>query len=54
MTVLTLMSALSGHVTYSDIIRYKMNKDDGNENIFFKPEMFANRVLNHMLENGLL
>ena len=54
MTVLTLMSALSGHVTYSDIIRYKMNKDDGNENIFFKPEMFAHRVLNHMLENGLL
>jgi len=54
MNVLTLMSALSGHVTYSDIIRYKMNKDDGNENIFFKPEMFAHRVLNHMLENGLL
>ena len=51
-SVLTLMSSLSGHVTYSDLIRNKMNKDDGNENIFFEPKSFAKSVLNHMLQNN--
>jgi hypothetical protein len=51
-SVLTLMSALSGHVTYSDLIKSKMNKDDdGNELISFEPTFFVKSVLNHMLQN---
>jgi len=52
-SVLTLMSALSGHVTYSDLIRSKINKDDyGNELISFEPKFFVKSVLNHMLKNN--
>ena len=51
-SVVTLMSALSGHVTYSDLIRSKMNKIDGNENIFFEPKFFIKSVLNHMIQNN--
>ena len=51
-SVVTLMSSLSGHVTYSDIISYKMNEDDGNQNIFFESKTFAKSVLNHMLQNN--
>ena len=46
------MSSLSGHLTYSDIIKYKMNVDDGNQNIFFESNNFAKSVLNHMLQNN--
>jgi hypothetical protein len=53
-SVVTLMSALSGHVTYSDLIRSKKNIIDGNENIFFEPKFFVKSVLNHMLENNFL
>ena len=48
-SVITMMSALSGHITYSDLIRSKENKKT---NILFKPEIFAKSVLNHMLENN--
>ena len=48
-SVVTMMSALSGHITYSDIIRSKENKKT---NISFKPEIFAKSVLNHMIENN--
>ena len=51
-SVLTLMSALSGHVTYSDLIKSKINKDDeGNELISFEPKFFVKSILNHMLQN---
>ena len=53
-SVVTLMSALSGHVTYSDLIRSKKNIIDGNENIFFEPNFFVKSVLNRMLENNFL
>jgi hypothetical protein len=53
-SVVTLMSALSGHVTYSDLIRSKKNIIDGNENIFFEPKSFVKSVLNRMLENNFL
>ena len=48
------MSALSGHVTYSDLIRSKKNIIDGNENIFFEPKSFVKSVLNRMLESNFL
>ena len=53
-SVVTLMSALSGHITYSDLIRNKMNINDGNENIIFEPNTFAKRVLIHMIQNNFL
>ena len=54
MRVLVVMSSLSGHMTYSDIIRYKINNDDGNQNIHFQPNIFAKKVLTHMIENDYL
>ena len=55
-SVVTLMSALSWHVTYSDLtlLRSKTNIIDGNENIFFEPKFFVKSVLNRMLENNFL
>jgi hypothetical protein len=50
-SLLTLMSALSGHVTYSDFIRNKIKKVNENENIFFVPEIFVKSVLYHMIQN---
>ena len=51
-SVVSLMSALSGHITYSDLIRNKMNINDGNENIIFEPNTFAKHVLIHMIQNN--
>ena len=48
-SVVTLMSALSGHITYSDLIRSRNNKST---NVSFEPEMFAKSVLDHMLQNN--
>jgi hypothetical protein len=48
------MSALSGHITYSDLIRNKMNINDGNEKIIFEPNTFAKHVLIHMIQNNFL
>lgn len=48
-SVVTMMSAMSGHITYSDLIK---SKDKNKKNISFKPEFFAKSVLNHMLENN--
>ena len=52
MRVLVVMSSLSGHKTYSDYVRYKIKYDDNdNENIMFQPDIFARKVLTHMIEN---
>jgi len=51
-SLITLMSTLSGHVTYSDLIKYKKNNYGGNENLFFEPDDFVKNVLNHMLQNN--
>ena len=51
MGVLTLMSALSGHRTYSDKLRSTMKIIDDNEYFFFKEGHFVKRVLVHMREN---
>ena len=53
-SLITLMSALSGHITYSDLIKNKINKENENQNIFFMPGMFVKSVLNHMIQNNFL
>ena len=52
MGVLTLMSSLSGHKTYSDILRSKILNIDGSEYVFFNKDHFVRKVLLHMRENG--
>ena len=49
--VLSLMSSLSGHITYSDILKATTNFNDGNENVSFDENAFAESVLLHMKEN---
>ena len=54
MRVLKLMSALSGHKTYADIIRAELKEIDSNKYVFFDVEDFGNSVLNHMKENNFI
>ena len=49
--VLVLMSALSGHKTYSDIINAKIKFDENLEKVYFDTTDFANNVKKHMEEN---
>ena len=51
MKVLVLMSALSGHKTYSDIINAEVNYDEELQKIYFDTTDFVNSVKNHMEEN---
>ena len=50
--VLALISALSGHITYRDILKATTNRIDGNENVFFDENNFGDSVLGHMKENN--
>ena len=50
--VLAMMSAMSGHITYSDIIEAKVKNINDNEYIFFNENEFAEKVLKHMKENN--
>ena len=52
MPVLTFLSSMSGHKTYSDILRSTKRDIDGNEYIFFKEGHFVRKVLSHMRENN--
>ena len=52
--VLALISALSGHITYRDILKATVNRIDGNDNVFFDENDFADNVLGHMKENNFL
>lgn len=52
--LLLIMSSMSGHKTYSDIIKANSNKNDGNENIIFDENDFVDSVLKHMKENNFL
>ena len=51
-SVLSLMSALSGHKTYCEVIKSSVNNGDGNEMISFDEQDFVNHVLNRMKENN--
>ena len=48
---LVLMSELSGHKTYSDILRNQREKDGEHEIIYFNTDDFTQSILNHMKEN---
>ena len=52
--LLQMMSALSGHKTYSDIIQAEIKTIHNSENIFFNVDDFAQNVLNHMNDNKFL
>ena len=52
MNGLALFASTSGHKVYKDIISADIREIDGNENIFFNVEHFANEVIEHMKENN--
>ena len=54
MNGLLLMGALSGHKTYSDIIDSNIKYIEGNENVFFNPDNFVDKVIEHMKDNNLI
>ena len=49
--VLSMLSSLSGHITYSDILKATTDFNDGNENVSFDENAFAESVLLHMKDN---
>ena len=48
--LLILMSKLSGHKSYSDIIKNNIKIIDNNEYIYFDEESFTRHVLKHIKE----
>ena len=54
MNVLQLMSSLSGHITYSDIIKARVEMIEGNEVIFFDTKQFVKVILTHMKKNNFI
>ena len=52
--LLTLMSKLSGHITYSDVIRNKIKIIEQNEYIFFEEDAFVKCVMKHMKQNNMI
>lgn len=53
-SVLGIMSALSGHITYTDYIKSSRSNIDGNENIEFDENAFIYRVITHMKKNNFI
>ena len=51
---LAIMSALSGHKTYSDLINCETRKIENNEYMFFNVNNFCNKVLDHMKNNNFI
>ena len=52
MNGLALFASTSGHKVYKDIIDSDVRDIDGNENIFFNIDEFANKVIERMKENN--
>ena len=50
--LLTTMSSMSGHKTYSEILKSQTNDIEGNKYIFFEEESFIQSVFGHMKENN--
>ena len=50
--LLTTMSSMSGHKTYSDILKSQSNTIEGNKYVFFDEDSFTGKVLEHMKENN--
>ena len=51
--VLALMSALSGHKVYRDIIKSKLEIINDNEVYYFDPKDFSEKALKHLKENRI-
>ena len=49
-----IMSALSGHKTYSDILYPETKRIENNEYMFFNFDDICNKVLNHMKDNNFI
>ena len=52
--VLTMMSEMSGHQTFSDIIIADVRSINENENIFFDENDFAEKIINRMKESHFI
>ena len=52
--LLLLMSKLSGHKSYSDIIKSKIEIRDNNEYIYFDDTTFLNCILKRMKQNNII
>ena len=50
--LIRVMSSMSGHISYSDIIKSSTNYNDGNENLSFDEDEFSKSVLSHMKQNN--
>ena len=50
--VLSIMSLMSGHITYHDIISANIRNINENEYVFFNENEFVDSVLEHMKENN--
>lgn len=50
--VLQLMASVSGHVTYSDIIKANVEIKDGNEILYFDSKQYIKVILTHMKKNS--
>ena len=46
------MSSMSGHKTYSDILKSEVYLLDGNKYISFDEDAFTQSILKHMKENN--
>ena len=49
--LIRVMASMSGHITYSDIIKSNINHADGNENISLDEDDFSKSVLSNMKKN---
>ena len=54
MPALVRMSRLSGHLTYSNVLRARIDRADGNENLIFDSNVFTNCIINSMKKSGFL
>jgi hypothetical protein len=52
--LLQMMSALSGHKTYSDLIMADIRNINDSEHIFFDVDDFAEKILQRMKENNFI
>ena len=46
------MSILSGHKTYSEIVKNEIKSENDTENVFFDVNDFEQKVIMHMKENN--
>ena len=50
--LIPLIASLSGHATYSDIIKAKVQMINGNEIVYYDTKEFVKVILTHMKKNN--